>query len=999
MSALLIVDTQVRNYDTIVAAAKPTTTVVTFDSKNNTLTDIVNQVKQLSEQVFETVGLVKDGTDIMSEYRIVEKQQGCDVTKHDFASWAPVIEFLKDLQATTGMKNFDFVSCLLYSNTGFAYAMDAMCKTLGVTLRASKDHTGNKENGGNWIQESANVDIRDVYFTDAIDEFKGLLYSFVNYGTNTRNMVTPANPAYAMVGHVGTVDVSNVDVDGIRAALGTTTVPLGGPIQSWGLSGESVNSPSGENFVLITAATSSFSALDASGKAYYWGVTSNQPPSSIHFTTIAASQTAFAGLDVSGHIYTWGSLSASKTDKAYIAIAAANGAFAALDVSGNVYAWGDSNYGGWGDISGTSNVISLAATATTFATLDASGNIYSWGQFRDDSYIANYTPKTISGNFKSITPNNFAFAAIDVSGNITCWGYPRAGGNLANNNLRVITGSFKCIASNADSFAALDISGNVTAWGSPTKGGNIATTNGTDYRIDISGKHYSAIVPNLLAYTAIDEDSHLISWGDISGGGNVSAGTYRYTTNASFTSVAASVYGFGTIDTSGNLRSWGYLWNANDFAHPPAGAFPTPSPTTDKFKYLIGGANVFAGIQATAAGNKIYSWGAAANLAGAPTTAGYNAIVTSTNAFAAIKSPIKTLNINSAVQYNSGSNLNIFSDFTQFAGDTITVGYTFGGQYYEYTQTGVGTFTGNTPTSTGAYTNVVIISSSTGRYTYITSPTAFNIVAQVNVLSINPRLQWIGEGAGVNIFFNLANAYTDVLNIIWSYAPYDPETSTIHQYTQASNQYQSGEIPTDPGDYVIVNISTTSILHSYQVSTPYFTILAIGLKCFLKDTEILTQSGYARVQDLRRGDLVKIADGRYLPISHIVSEDIIHPARTERIKDQLYVCRKDKYPELTKDLVLTGAHAILVDGFKEGEREQTLDILKKIYITGNKYRLPACVDGRTRVWEKAGPATIYHFALENPNPKFNYGVYANGLLVETCSIRYITEKANMTLVE
>jgi len=130
-----------------VAAAKPTTTVVTFDSKNNTLTDIVNQVKQLSEQVFETVGLLQDGTDLMSEYRIVQKQQACDVTKNEISSWAPVVDFLKDLHVTTGMKNFDFVSCLLYSNPGFAYAMDAMCKTLGVTLRASKDHTGNKENG------------------------------------------------------------------------------------------------------------------------------------------------------------------------------------------------------------------------------------------------------------------------------------------------------------------------------------------------------------------------------------------------------------------------------------------------------------------------------------------------------------------------------------------------------------------------------------------------------------------------------------------------------------------------------------------------------------------------------------------------------------------------------------------------------------------------------------------------------------------------------------
>jgi len=41
---------------------------------------------------------------------------------------------------------------------------------------------------------------------------------------------------------------------------------------------------------------------------------------------------------------------------------------------------------------------------------------------------------------------------------------------------------------------------------------------------------------------------------------------------------------------------------------------------------------------------------------------------------------------------------------------------------------------------------------------------------------------------------------------------------------------------------------------------------------------------------------------------------------------------------------------------------------------------------------------IYHFALENENVYANYGVLANGLLVETCSIRYLKELSNMDLL-
>jgi hypothetical protein len=70
-----------------------------------------------------------------------------------------------------------------------------------------------------------------------------------------------------------------------------------------------------------------------------------------------------------------------------------------------------------------------------------------------------------------------------------------------------------------------------------------------------------------------------------------------------------------------------------------------------------------------------------------------------------------------------------------------------------------------------------------------------------------------------------------------------------------------------------------------------------------------------------------------------------------------------------------------------------------IYVTDGKYRLPACADPRASVYEIQGTYTIYHLALENDNYYMNYGIYANGLLVETCSKRYLKELANMTLIE
>ena len=119
----------------------------------------------------------------------------------------------------------------------------------------------------------------------------------------------------------------------------------------------------------------------------------------------------------------------------------------------------------------------------------------------------------------------------------------------------------------------------------------------------------------------------------------------------------------------------------------------------------------------------------------------------------------------------------------------------------------------------------------------------------------------------------------------------------------------------------------------------------------------------------------------------------------ERIKNKLYVCKQSEYQEIFEDLIITGCHAILVDDFKEEQREKTEEVLGNIFVTDNKYRLPACVDVKAKPYEKPGKFTIYHIALENNDYYMNYGIYANGLLVESTSKRYLKELSNMKLIE
>ena len=153
-----------------------------------------------------------------------------------------------------------------------------------------------------------------------------------------------------------------------------------------------------------------------------------------------------------------------------------------------------------------------------------------------------------------------------------------------------------------------------------------------------------------------------------------------------------------------------------------------------------------------------------------------------------------------------------------------------------------------------------------------------------------------------------------------------------------------------------------------------------------------------KIEELKKGDLVKTLQNGYKKVEMIGWRETHHVRVEDRIKDQLYKCTKENYPEILEDLIMTGCHSILVDGFKNEEREKTIEVNGDAYVTEGKYRLPACADDRAVVYEKKGDYKVYHVALENEEYTYNYGIFANGLLVESCSKRYLKELSGMELL-
>lgn len=199
---------------------------------------------------------------------------------------------------------------------------------------------------------------------------------------------------------------------------------------------------------------------------------------------------------------------------------------------------------------------------------------------------------------------------------------------------------------------------------------------------------------------------------------------------------------------------------------------------------------------------------------------------------------------------------------------------------------------------------------------------------------------------------------------------------------------------------LVYNNGTT--LSGTQFVNYYF--LYPTIPCFLEGSKVLClvdgKEDYVPVENLRKGTLVKTSRDGYKKVELVAKGEIVNPGTDERTEGRLYICRKEVYPDLEEDLILTGCHSLLVSELTPEQREKTIKSLGRIFVTDGKYRLMAAIDERAEPWLNEGKHTIWHFALENADENMNYGVFAKGgLLVETCSLKFIKTKANMSLVE
>ena len=207
MSNFLLIDERLKSVQIIIDSLNANTQYVLVDYYNDSIDDILNKIPN---QHYDVMGLITygevkivDGVHLNMPYNIVFSQYPTDITNlepitnlvlpdnfnlysdgetpaylediQNKTSFVHIVNFWKKVAEKCTPLHIDFLGCAILSNPYWKKALDFLEKEISVNIRSSDDNTGNLKYGGDWVLESDNVNIKDIYFTTAIDKYPFLL--------------------------------------------------------------------------------------------------------------------------------------------------------------------------------------------------------------------------------------------------------------------------------------------------------------------------------------------------------------------------------------------------------------------------------------------------------------------------------------------------------------------------------------------------------------------------------------------------------------------------------------------------------------------------------------------------------------------------------------------------------------------------------------------------------------------------------------------------------
>jgi hypothetical protein len=232
-------------------------------------------------------------------------------------------------------------------------------------------------------------------------------------------------------------------------------------------------------------------------------------------------------------------------------------------------------------------------------------------------------------------------------------------------------------------------------------------------------------------------------------------------------------------------------------------------------------------------------------------------------------------------------------------------------------------------------------------------------------------------GVFVDLSYNYQKVYSDQSGNIETTRVFVAKGSTPYYYSYNNNTFTfTNTNPSTSTENIDVNVASSN------------GVLNVSVACFKKGTKILCENDmYIPIEELKIGDLVKTYKYGYQKVIMSAHSSLCYYSQNKINK--LYTYSREKNPDLIEDLHLTAGHSLLLDTLTEEESANMKQInwAQDEFFIEDKYKLLACFSRQLCIATEQH-VEIYHFTLEPPEnakPSHVYGIYANGILAESCS--------------
>ena len=173
------------------------------------------------------------------------------------------------------------------------------------------------------------------------------------------------------------------------------------------------------------------------------------------------------------------------------------------------------------------------------------------------------------------------------------------------------------------------------------------------------------------------------------------------------------------------------------------------------------------------------------------------------------------------------------------------------------------------------------------------------------------------------------------------------------------------------------------------ISNDSWTINDAGLACVHESTDFLcyvdNEESYINIKDIKPGFLVKTYNEGYVKVKHIFKQRCFNSYKNTMKK--FFVMDKSKNDLLTKDLIITGGHSVLLDNLTEEQYNKMKSSKTKYIKVHDKYKLLAFFNEDFVGKKDKTEETVYLLVLEADDDFKVYGVYVNGgMIIESCGM-------------